>query len=52
MKDTLQGMKVLQDSQLKQAQQMLAQAGYRNKEWAVAVIFSRMVLPVVLGVIA
>ena len=50
MKDTLQGMKVLQDSQLKKAQQMLAQAGYRNKEWAVAVIFSRMVLPVVLGV--
>jgi tight adherence protein C len=51
MKDTLQGMKVLQDSQLKQAQLMLAQAGFRNKEWAVAVIFSRMVLPVVLGLL-
>lgn len=49
MKEALQGMKVLQDSQLKQAQQKLAQAGFRNKEWAVAVIFSRMVLPVVLG---
>ncbi|MBS1239745.1 MAG: type secretion system family protein, partial [Proteobacteria bacterium] len=52
MKDTLQGMKVLQESQLKQAQQKLAQAGYRNKEWAVAVIFSRMVLPVVFGLVA
>ncbi|WEK48088.1 MAG: type II secretion system F family protein [Candidatus Andeanibacterium colombiense] len=52
MKDTLKGMKVLQDSQLKQAQQMLAQAGFRNKEWAVAVIFSRMVLPVVFGAFA
>jgi tight adherence protein C len=52
MKDTLQGLKVLQDSQLKIAQQKLAQAGYRNKEWAVAVIFGRMVLPVVLGLVA
>jgi len=52
MKDTLQGLKVLQDSQLKEAQQKLAQAGYRNKEWAVAVIFGRMVLPIVFGVIA
>jgi len=50
IKGTLQSMKVLQDSQVKQAQQKLAQAGYRNKEWAVAVIFSRMVLPVVLGI--
>lgn len=52
MKDTLSGMKVLQESQLKQIQQKLAQAGYRNKEMAVAVIFARMVLPVVLGFIA
>ncbi|WP_336981502.1 type II secretion system F family protein [Altererythrobacter fulvus] len=52
MKDALTGMKVLQDSQVKQIQQKLAQAGYRNKEWAVAVIFARMVLPIVLGVIA
>ena len=49
MKDTLQGMKVLQESQVKIIQQKLAQAGYRNKEFAVVVIFARMVLPVVLG---
>ncbi len=49
MRGTLEGLKVLQDSQLKQAQQKLAQAGYRNKEWAVAVIFARMILPIVLG---
>ncbi|MXP41733.1 type II secretion system F family protein [Altererythrobacter soli] len=49
MKDTLQGMKVLQESQIKIIQQKLAQAGYRNKEYAVIVIFARMVLPVVLG---
>ncbi len=49
IKETLQGMKVLQESQVKQVQQKLAQAGFRNKEWAVAVIFARMVLPVVLG---
>jgi tight adherence protein C len=49
MKDTLEGLKVLQESQLKQIQQKLAQAGYRNKEWAVAVIFARMILPIVLG---
>ena len=49
MKETLATLKVLQDSQLKTIQQMLAQAGIRSKEWAVAVIFARMVLPVVLG---
>jgi tight adherence protein C len=49
IKDTLAGLRVLQDSQLKQVQQKLAQAGYRNKEWAVAVIFARMILPIVLG---
>ena len=52
MREALKGMKVLQDSQLKTAQQKLAQAGYRNKEWAVAVIFGRLVLPLVLGLIA
>ena len=51
MKDALSGMKVLQDSQVKDAQQKLAQAGIRNKEWAVAVIFSRMVIPIVLGLV-
>jgi tight adherence protein C len=49
VKDTLQGMKVLQESQVKIIQQKLAQAGIRNKEYAVFVIFARMVLPVVLG---
>lgn len=51
MKDTLQGMKVLQESQVKQVQQKLAQAGFRNKEMAIVVIFARMVLPVVLGLV-
>ena len=49
VKDTLAGMKVLQESQLKIIQQKLAQAGIRNKEYAVFVIMARMVLPVVLG---
>jgi len=49
MKDTLENMKVLQDSQVKAIQQKLAQAGIRNKEYAVAVIFARMVLPIALG---
>jgi tight adherence protein C len=52
MKDTLSALKVLQDSQLATIQQKLAQAGIRSKEWAVAVIFARMVLPIVLGGIA
>lgn len=51
MKDTLEGMKVLQESQIKAIQQKLAQAGFRNKELAVVVIFLRMCLPVVLGLI-
>jgi tight adherence protein C len=52
VKDTLSNMKVLQESQVKIIQQKLAQAGYRNKELAVFVIFARMVLPVVLGFLA
>lgn len=51
MKERLEGMKVLQESQVKIIQQKLAQAGYRNKELAVVVIFARMVLPIVLGFI-
>ena len=51
MKDTLQSMKVLQESQVKMIQQKLAQAGYRNKEMAIAIIFARMVLPVLLGLL-
>ncbi|KQN25629.1 pilus assembly protein TadC [Sphingomonas sp. Leaf33] len=45
----LSGMKVLQDTQVKAAQIKLMQAGIRSKEWAVAVIFGRLVLPIVLG---
>jgi tight adherence protein C len=51
MKDALANMKVLQESQVKQIQQRLAQAGYRNKELAVFVIFARMALPIALGFI-
>jgi tight adherence protein C len=49
VKDTLANMKVLQESQVKIIQQKLAQAGFRNKELAVFVIFARMVLPIALG---
>ncbi|MFM5908832.1 MAG: type II secretion system F family protein, partial [Novosphingobium sp.] len=52
MKDTLDKLKVLQQDQLQVIQQKLAQAGIRKKEWAVAVIFARMVLPVVFGIAA
>lgn len=45
----LTSLKVLQDSQLKDAQTKLLQAGIRRKEWAVAVIFGRLVLPIVIG---
>jgi len=51
MKERLEGMKVLQESQVKIIQQKLAQAGYRNKELAVFVIAARLILPVVLGFI-
>lgn len=49
MKQKLEGMKVLQQSQIEDIQQKLAFAGYRNKELAVIVITLRMILPVVLG---
>ncbi len=52
LKGTLQSLRVLQDSQVKVVQQKLAQAGIRQKEWAVAIIFARMVMPMVLGLIA
>ena len=50
MRAFLQSLKVLQDSQLKQAQIKLLQAGIRSKDWAVAVIFGRLVGPIVFGV--
>jgi tight adherence protein C len=47
----LESLKVLQDSQLSVAQQRLAQAGIRKKEWAVAIILGRLIGPIVLGII-
>ena len=52
MRETLASLKVLQESQVQVIQQKLAQAGIRKKEYAVAVIFARMVLPMVFGLIA
>ncbi|MGK6323239.1 type II secretion system F family protein [Sphingomonas sp. DT-51] len=49
MRAFLSSLRVLQDEQLKVAQHKLMQAGIRKKEWAVAVIFGRMVLPIVFG---
>ena len=45
----LSSLKVLQESQVKAVQLKLAQAGIRSKEWAPAVIFGRLVLPIVIG---
>lgn len=52
MRTFLKSLKVLQDDQLKQAQIKLAQAGIRSKDWAIAVIFGRLVAPIVVGGIA
>jgi len=49
MRTFLSSMKVLQEDQLKLAQVRLAQAGIRSKDWAIAIIFGRMVLPIVIG---
>jgi tight adherence protein C len=49
IKAFLTSLSVLQDSQLKAAQIKLLQAGIRQKEYAVAVIFGRLVLPIVFG---
>ena len=49
IRDFLESLRVLQDSQLKVAQQKLLQAGIRKKDWAVGVIFGRLVLPIVFG---
>lgn len=52
IRELLTSLKVLQDSQIKEIQQKLAFAGIRKKELAVTVIFGRMVMPIVLGLIA
>ncbi|MGN6375000.1 MAG: type II secretion system F family protein [Sphingomonas sp.] len=49
IRSLLASLKVLQDSQVKAAQIKLEQAGIRRKEYGVAVIFARMVLPIVFG---
>ncbi len=52
LREILGTLKVLQDSQIHEIQQKLAFAGIRKKEYAVAVIFGRMVLPIAFGLIA
>ncbi len=52
MRAFLSSAKMLQDSQVKAAQLKLLQAGIRSKEWAVAVIFGRLAMPIVLGGLA
>jgi len=49
MRNILSSLQVLQDTQVKEAQQKLAQAGIRSKDFAFLIIFSRMVLPILLG---
>jgi len=49
MRAILASFKVLQDKQLKEAQIKLMQAGIRSKDAAVAVIFGRMIGPILLG---
>ena len=49
MRQLLSKLQVLQEDQVKDVQQRLAQAGIRRKELAVSVIFSRMVMPIIFG---
>ncbi len=49
VKNSLDRLNVLQDSQIKTIQQKLAHAGYRNKELAVIIIGARAILPLVIG---
>ena len=51
MRQVLASFRVLQDAQVRQTQQKLAQGGIRSKDAAVTVIFARMALPIVIGVI-
>jgi len=52
MRTFLGRLQVLQEGQIKEVQQKLAQAGIRSKDLAVAVIFGRMVLPILFGGLA
>ena len=49
MRTFLGRLQVLQEGQIKEVQQKLAQAGIRSKDLAVAVIFGRLVLPILFG---
>jgi tight adherence protein C len=49
MRSFLSSLQVLQESQLKAAQTALVQAGYRSRDLPVAVIFARMLLPIIIG---
>jgi tight adherence protein C len=49
MRSFLSSLKVLQDTQLKDAQIKLMQAGIRSKDWAVVIIFARLLLPIIIG---
>ncbi|MDZ3831293.1 MAG: type II secretion system F family protein [Sphingopyxis sp.] len=49
MRSILGRLQVLQEEQVKEVQQKLAQAGIRSKDLAFTVIFGRMVLPILLG---
>jgi tight adherence protein C len=49
VKDSLNRLNVLQESQIQIIQQKLAHAGYRNKELAVLIIGARAILPLVVG---
>jgi tight adherence protein C len=49
MRAVLGSLRVLQESQVKQAQRQLMQAGIRSKDMAYAVIFARLVMPIILG---
>ncbi|MEH6701009.1 type II secretion system F family protein [Parasphingorhabdus sp.] len=49
MRNFLSSMQILQDTQVKEAQQKLAQAGIRSKDLAFVIIFSRLVMPILLG---
>ncbi|MGK2908576.1 MAG: type II secretion system F family protein, partial [Sphingobium sp.] len=51
MRSFLSSFKVLQEDQLKEAQVKLAQAGIRSKDLAVTVIFGRMIIPIVVGLL-
>ncbi len=52
MRSFLGSLKVLQDSQLRAAQIKLMQAGIRSKDAAIAVIFGRLMLPIIFGLAA